>query len=116
MHEVELDLLLAQHDGGALHPGAGLEADQLIFRHRGPRVNSGGGTMVACPDAAIKGLSPAAPAGRAPPPEFALRSHPPPQPAPARGAGASASATSTPAPSTGAGRGGGGPQGSIVEM
>ena len=33
--ELEIDLLLAQHDRRPLHPGAGLEADQQIFRHGG---------------------------------------------------------------------------------
>ena len=35
--ELEVDLLLAQHDRGTLHPWAGLEADQQIFRHDGLR-------------------------------------------------------------------------------
>ena len=33
MTKLELGVLFAQHDRGALHPGAGLEADQEIFRH-----------------------------------------------------------------------------------
>src|SRR5437867_7586615 len=30
--KLEIDLLLAQHDRRALHPGTGLEADEQIFR------------------------------------------------------------------------------------
>jgi hypothetical protein len=33
MAELKVDLLFAQHDRRALHPGAGLEAYQKIFRH-----------------------------------------------------------------------------------
>jgi hypothetical protein len=33
--ELEVDLLLAQNDGDALHPRAGLKTDQPIFRHGG---------------------------------------------------------------------------------
>jgi hypothetical protein len=32
--ELEIDLFLAQHDRGALHPRTGLEADEQIVRHR----------------------------------------------------------------------------------
>src|SRR5438132_6683100 len=45
--ELEIDLFLAQHDGGALHPGTGLEADQEILRHDGLRRSWGDPVMMA---------------------------------------------------------------------